>query len=382
MKDYPFDQIPFDKIVRVGQMSQLYRDLFSVSWILGRFCNYSCSYCWPYASSKQKDHQPLDLVLKTIASIKSQARERNFNSFHFSFSGGEPTLHPNYLEILSSLNADAQNTNYQSVHMTTNLSAGIGWFKKYAAATENLHRVSITASYHKEFAEKVSFAEKLIFLQEQDVQTTINMVMVPERFDLLMQEAEYFHSVGLNVTLKPQSNLNATKVVDGYTNEQLQLLQNGLPQMDYTTKRLDGQGYKSKRPKKPLVVPEFALQVSKEYQIMQVELNDASGKSWYLDQAERMNAFNFNQFEHWICSSGFRSIIIREPGGIIKRSYSCGDKPLGSIKDGFKLFDQPKKCTTKSCVSSADSKIPKKKETCSLNLWPEPQSGLTNQANL
>lgn len=372
MNKHPFSDIPFDQIERVGQTSQLYRDLFCVSWILGRFCNYSCSYCWPYASSKQKDHQPFEKIIQTIDSIKSQARERNFNSFHFSFSGGEPTLHPNYLEILKYLNDDAKNTNYHSIHMTTDLSAGIGWFKKYIDVTKDLYRVSITASFHKEFTEPKAFGEKLVFLQEHDVQTTINMVMVPERFEILMQDALYFNSLGLNVTLKPQSNISATKIVDGYTSEQLDFLQNGLPQMDYTTSRLQKMGKTSNRPINPLKLPEkFLSKPQAVRQIMQVELNDKQGQSWYVDQAERLNAFEFNQFKDWICSSGYRSIIVREPGGVIKRSYSCHDKPLGSIDAGFKLFPEALPCITNSCVSSADSKIPKKKPDCKLALWPE-----------
>lgn len=371
MINQKFTDIPFHKIERVGQISQLYRDLFCVSWILGRFCNYSCSYCWPYASSKQKDHQPLEKILSTIDSIKSQSRSRHFNSFHFSFSGGEPTTHPQYLEILSHLNNDTLNTNYQSVHMTTNLSAGIGWFKKYAFATQNLNRVSITASFHKEFAEANSFAEKLIFLQESDIQTTINMVMVPERFDALMKEAEYFNSLGLNVTLKPQSNSNATKIVDGYTPEQLEILRNDLPQKDYTKYRLKKTGNGSQRPiaKKVIKLPEVIDSDDNIKSIVQVELIDSDEKKWYIDQAERLNAFEFNKFQNWLCSAGYRSIIIREPGGVVKRSYSCNDAPLGSIQNGFKLFDEVKKCITPSCVSSADSKIPKKKENCKLPLW-------------
>lgn len=371
MKSYPFADIPFDRIERVGQISQLYRDLFSVSWILGRFCNYSCSYCWPYASGKTRDHQSLDKILATIDSIKSQARERHFNSFHFSFSGGEPTLHPQYLEILSYLAQDTERTNYQSVHMTTNLSAGIGWFKKYIAATREMSRVSITASFHKEFAERESFAEKLIFLQEGDVQVTVNMVMVPSRFDVLLADAEYFHSRGINVTLKPQSNSSATEVVSGYTPEQLEFLQNALPQMNYTEKRLNLVGRSTQRKRVPLAIPEAEPGQKVPYQTMQVELKDQEGKTWFLDQAERMNAFHFNRFENWICSSGYRSIVIREPGGVVKRSYSCSDKPLGSIEQGFRLFDEPRPCITRSCVSSADSKIPKKKPECALPLWPE-----------
>ena len=42
--NYDFTKIPFDDIVSVGQRTLLYRDLFTVSWLLGRFCNYKCSY--------------------------------------------------------------------------------------------------------------------------------------------------------------------------------------------------------------------------------------------------------------------------------------------------------------------------------------------------
>ena len=40
---YDFTKIPYEDIVKVGQRTLLYRDLFSVSWLLGRFCNYKCS---------------------------------------------------------------------------------------------------------------------------------------------------------------------------------------------------------------------------------------------------------------------------------------------------------------------------------------------------
>ena len=61
--EYDFTKIPFDDLVRVGQRTMLYRDMFTVSWLLGRFCNYKCSYCWPYARSDRKDHRPTELCI-------------------------------------------------------------------------------------------------------------------------------------------------------------------------------------------------------------------------------------------------------------------------------------------------------------------------------
>jgi hypothetical protein len=259
--------------------------------------------------------------------------------------------------------------------MTSNLSLGLGWFKRYVEATKDLHRVSITASYHKEFAVKERFADKLVFLQENDIHVTINSVMVPERFEAIWEDMLYFHERGINVTLKPQSNPTATKVVEGYTEEMLQKLRNGMPQRDYTKARMSDKEKQSKRPK-----PNFA-KLPKDHETnepipphFQVELTDKDGKPWYMDQAERFNAFEFNQFKGWECSAGYRSIIIREPDGNIKRSYSCHDEPLGHIEKGFSLFPNPKPCVTQSCVSSADSKIPKRKPNTTWSLWPENKS--------
>ena len=280
-------------------------------------------------------------------------------------------MHPQYLDILKHYSNDLPNTNYQSLHMTTNLSRELGWFKTYIEATKNLHRVSVTASFHKEFADPVKFQDKLIFLQENDVQVTVNMVMVPERFELLWENAMTFHENGINVTLKPQSDSTASKVVAGYTDDQLKRLKNGLPQMDYTHRRLQKTGGPKSRPRRTMPLPQPTVIIDGVPQVMQVELTDSKGEKWYVDQAERFNAFEFNKFKNWICSSGYRSIVIREPGGQIKRSYSCHDKPLGTIDEGFQLFSDLKPCITPSCVSSADSKIPKHRADVNLELWPK-----------
>jgi hypothetical protein len=87
-----------------------------------------------------------------------------------------------------------------------------------------------------------------------------------------------------------------------------------------------------------------------------VRLTDGN-TNYFLDQAERFNAFGFNQFSGWTCNSGYQSVIIR--GNEVKRGYSCHDLPLGTLTEGFELFKTAQKCITPSCVSSADSKIPK-----------------------
>jgi organic radical activating enzyme len=324
-----FQQIPFEKIVRFGQRTMLDRPLFSVSWILGRFCNYNCSYCWPYANSARLDFQPYEIYTRTIDEIKRQAQLNGFTEFHWSFSGGEPTAYKQLKDLISHLND--KETEYQSVHMTTNLSPGKEWWQHWCEITKFLSRRSITASYHAEFADELQFGDRCVELINQGVHVTINQVMVPEHFWNYYKRCQRFANRGINVTLKPQSDLTASCIVDGYTSEMIDVMQTGFPQTAHGE------------------------------ELYQIALYDSQGQKYLFDQAERFNAYGFNKFQGWSCNSGYQSVIIRS--NEVKRSYSCHDQPLGTLTEGFELFSKPKLCITPSCVSSADSKIPKCKLT-------------------
>jgi organic radical activating enzyme len=323
-----FQNIPWNNITSFGQKTMLDNSLFSVSWILGRFCNYNCSYCWPYARSDKVDHYDLELYKKTVDEIKKQARVNGFTDFHFSFSGGEPTTYKDFLNLIDYYASDID-PKYQSFHMTSNCSPGLKWWKRLVSKLTLLDRASITASFHSEFANEEEFSEKLLFLIENNIYVTINQVMVPDRFYEYYDRCNRFHERGISITLKPQSNTTATKLVEGYTNEMLNLMQSGFPQY-----------YKNN--------PTY-----------QIELHDINGNRYNFDQAERFNAYGFNKFKGWSCNSGYQSVIIR--GNEVKRSYSCQDLILGTLDRGFTLFNNPEKCITNSCISSADSKIPKRK---------------------
>ena len=319
-----FSNIPFEQIVRFGQRTMLDNPLFSVSWILGRFCNYKCSYCWPYARTDVPDHQTLEVYKSTVDEIKRQARLNGFTQFHWSFSGGEPTAYKQLPELVKHL--DETDSTYQSIHMTTNLSPGSKWWNTWCKNTEMLQRRSITASFHDEFAKEQEFGDKILMLMYERVHVTINQVMVPEKFYELYERLERFASRGINVTLKPQSDPTASHIVDGYTEDMIKLMREGFPQ------KAQGE------------------------EVYQIALYDANNQEYLFDQAERFNAFGFNKFTNWSCNAGYQSVIIR--GTEVKRSYSCHDQPLGTLEK-FELFREPQRCITPSCVSSADSKIPK-----------------------
>ena len=314
-----FSSIPFAKIKSFGQQTMLDRPLFNISWILGRFCNYKCSYCWPYARSDKLDYQTLEVYKSTVDEIKRQAGLNGFTQFHWSFSGGEPTAYKELPNLIKHL--DETQSTYQSIHMTTNLSPGSKWWNTWCDITDCLQRRSITASFHSEFAKEQEFGDKCLQLMYERVHVTVNQVMVPELFYETLERCNRLRDRGINVTLKPQSNDTATAIVTGYTPDMIKIMQDDFEQQE---------GY-------------------------QIRLTDGE-QDYYIDQAERFNALGFNQFTNWTCNAGYQSVIIR--GNEVKRAYSCKEENLGTIEK-FTLFSAPRLCVTKRCVSSADSKIPK-----------------------
>jgi len=287
-----FQNIPWNDITSFGQKTMLDNPLFSVSWILGRFCNYNCSYCWPYARSDKVDHYDLELYKKTIDKIKTQARSNGFTDFHFSFSGGEPTAYKDFLNLIDYYSNDTE-PKYQSFHMTSNCSPGLKWWKQLVNKLSRLNRASVTASFHSEFADEDKFSEKLLFLIENQIYVTVNQVMVPDRFYQYYDRCNRFYEKGIPVTLKPQSNTTASEIVKGYTPEMIDIMQTGFPQH------------------------------INDAAVYQIQLQDSKGNKYEFDQAERFNSFGFNKFKGWDCNSGYQSIIIR--GNEVKRSYSCHD---------------------------------------------------------
>lgn len=321
-----FLSIPFKDIIKFGEKRMIDHPLFTTSWILGRFCNYNCSYCWPHARTNKPDYQEFENYVYAINEIKRQARENGFTKFHWSFSGGEPTAYKKFLDLTNHLNDDI--SPFQSIHITTNLSPGEKWWNKWCENTLMMQQRNITASYHAEYAIEKEFEEKCLQLNEAGVGVTINQVMVPSLFWELYERCERFYQKGINVTLKPQSDALARLVVDGYTKEMMDIMQVGFP------RRYEG--------------GEF----------YQIKLFDRDGNEYLFDQSERFNAYGFNKFKNWECHSGFQSVVIS--GNNVKRSHGCRDLPIGTLTN-FKLFKIPKHCITSSCVCSADSKIPKMK---------------------
>lgn len=112
-------------------------------WHLTNWCNFKCSYC-PVLDVitndfSVDDHAPYRMVLARLKNVDT--------TFNVCLTGGEPTLHPNILEILSGL-AEIQYS--QDIAMFTNLSRPLPFYEKIKAIGSD--KIVVFASYHPEFS--------------------------------------------------------------------------------------------------------------------------------------------------------------------------------------------------------------------------------------
>ena len=96
---------------------------YQILWDIGRRCNYDCDYCWPGLHNNIDPHHNYEIIKKIILYIIknwSKGKEIRWN-----FGGGEPTLHPNFLDIVRLLKE-----HNQWILVTTNGSRDIKYWKE------------------------------------------------------------------------------------------------------------------------------------------------------------------------------------------------------------------------------------------------------------
>ena len=72
-------------------------ELLRVEWNLGKRCNYNCTYCGNELHNKTSDHMSWEVYTATIDKIVEAS---NGKKIKISFTGGEPFVHPQFIDML------------------------------------------------------------------------------------------------------------------------------------------------------------------------------------------------------------------------------------------------------------------------------------------
>lgn len=140
------------------------------NWDIAFKCNYKCSYCEVIKREPEFTYQPVEIERWR------KVWDRIFDLYwctHVRFSGGEPSVYPGFWKLVGML------LEKHTVDVTTNLSFDI------KEITDNVKpgALSISASFHPQFADMKEFLAKVKALHFGGYPSTISYVGYPPHLD-------------------------------------------------------------------------------------------------------------------------------------------------------------------------------------------------------
>jgi hypothetical protein len=112
---------------------------FQILWDLGRRCNYNCSYCWPAVHSNTERFPPYEQIITAIDMLINNWSYGK--QIRWNFGGGEPTMHPQFLDIVKYLKKRGQ-----WILVTTNGSRSTKFWKEAAQYVNSINMSAHFAS--------------------------------------------------------------------------------------------------------------------------------------------------------------------------------------------------------------------------------------------
>ena len=257
-------------------------DTLSLNWVLTRKCNFQCSYCT--VKDNKNGFFPGINQLKSAIDKLLLVKKKYLK---FIITGGEPTIHPHYLDFLKYL-FDKLNERAE-VATITNLSPPVSFFEKtQKMLLEYLSQVSFLASFHFEFADKERFIQNVRYLAQNGITVTIQILAHPDHMDTVKEVYDDLNDINSNklkVDIKIVRHQFGSNPDPRYTNQDLEWLKSFYSESD----------------NKPLDV-EFLKQ---DQSIAKVKTS-----------VNELIANNLNKFKGFECHAGLESISVNANGDI------------------------------------------------------------------
>ena len=305
-------------------------DTFFVTWSLHNLCNFRCEYCPPNLNNGTTENVSLEDVKNFFFSLKQHVPNKKII---FAFSGGEPTIHPEFINIVKFLTEQEC-----EVSMTSNGSRPLKWWKEAEPYIDHL-----VISYHPSWTKQQKLYDVINFLTET---TWINL-------DLMMHPLYWDETVKFGETLKGKNNLSiaylpiqqdfgvASKGLISYTEDQLDFLQSP---PTYWGPFLPSN----------LKLEKCRGQFGRGFKYMETSNGISQLDYKYLIANELTN------FKGYECDLGQEGLII-EINGDIYNAYCHTGGIIGNIRDkNLNLKPQSVICDKNICACSVDIEISKR----------------------
>lgn len=327
------------KIIEIKK-EKINSDKFYIVWMLHDRCTYDCSYCPPSNKAGDDSWLKIGFSKEFVDRLESRLESQNKKNVHVHFTGGEPTVWPNFIELVDHIYSKGW-----KITISTNGSRSLNWWLENHSKFQG-----IGFSYHSEFAEPKEFISKVstIAAQRHILCTLVEVMMNPFRWERCVEMVETFKNSNPVVPVKaiplqPEFGLQQLNITS-YTAEQLDYIkQNDIDRQQWWKEYCRSEQFQA-IDKKDL-----------DNVIAVLETREESA----LD-AEYLILHGLANFKGWHCSIGLEQIFINSQGKIYGGTCLQGEL-IGNIQRSSSLNwpTGPTVCQSVWCGCIPDIRVSK-----------------------
>lgn len=288
-----------------------HQDSIKVEWNLGKRCNYDCGYCPASIHDNTSPHTDIAILKSAVDKLMTLGKP-----IRLSFTGGEPTVHPDFEELVDY----AKHVGISWISVTTNGTRKPTWYVK-----QRVDQYVISLHFEKDWKRVVDTIVKVGSRRKQNL--VIQIMAHHDKMLEVVDVAGYFKAINLPYTVR------RIRWTEG----------------DHDL--FDDMRYHP---------DDFKWLMDQEATVKTntvVWLNDQHAQLHY--HANDLIKNHQNKFKGWSCNAGIESLMINWDGDVHRATCRVGGS-LGNIYTAtFDVPTAPIICTREWCTCAADIPLTK-----------------------
>jgi len=281
---------------------------FLVSWTLSNKCNYKCKYCPDDLHNGTTGHPDWPTVKNFVENFNVAGKE-----LCYRISGGEPTYWKHFIDLAKTVKSKGHTFSF-----LTNGSQSVEYFEKISPYTDGM-----IISYHPDYADVDHFIE---IAKVMKCGVFVNLMMLPEKFNELVDIAEKLYNGSENMVVWPKLILDKSASIHGISNKVTE--------------------YSSEQTAFIKNWPYFKVLDDQKLHRGDILLDDKK------ITANDIILNDLNNYKGWTCWGGLHMVNIDMWGDMYRSDCKQGG-PIGDLKT-YTLPTEPIVCDAKKCPCLSD----------------------------
>lgn len=178
-----------------------YHPGFKIHWMIGKRCNFACSYCPDMWHDDHSPHKTFDELVIAWHRIMQSIQHRPNLMIDLTFMGGETTMNPNLLPFIKWI-YDNHQTQIAEMGVVTNGTSTVEYYK-----TLSQYCTWLAFSTHSEFMNEAKFFSTVVDVDQHakkySCHVSVNIMNESWNKDRISEYIKYLQQHNIHYSLQP-----------------------------------------------------------------------------------------------------------------------------------------------------------------------------------